>query len=532
MYALKKIPIHVFFLTGILALAFFLRITDIEHLPSSLWVDEAVNAADAFHANATGHYLLFYPDNYGREGLFINLQAFSLKFFGTSITALKLTSILTGTLTVLAMYLLAKELFMRRSAALMAAFITTSSYWAINFSRIGFRAVMTPLFLAFTFYFFFLGLRTKRFLPFLFSGLFLGLGLHTYIAFRIVPLIFIFLLPILMLSYEHFFLRYWKHGLVLFLGAFLAAAPMFYHFFVTHPEDFSNRVDAVSIFNPAVNQGHFFTLFAINLGKGLAKYNFIGDQNWRHNYPPYPVLDPIIGLFFLAGFLFVIGQTVSLLYQRFRFQHRDMRLVRNSFLLLAFFSMLLPEVLSDEGLPHALRSIGTQVPVFLFATLSLYWLYRYGERSLPLARYAFHGLIIVLLFGSLTTNVVKYFYLFRNSDNQKKSFTYVDRAISNYLLNLPADQPKYVATNDRSGTTSNGLPIDVQPIYFFTSNKIQNLTYLKPGSDVTIQPGSSIVMTYNDPGVLASIASRVPSATFETIYPEDSTDSFTVIHIP
>jgi len=38
--------------------------------------------------------------------------------------------------------------------------------------------------------------------------------------------------------------------------------------------------------------------------------------------------------------------------------------------------MLIPEFLSGEGLPHALRSIGTQMPVFLMATLPVVWLYK------------------------------------------------------------------------------------------------------------------------------------------------------------
>jgi hypothetical protein len=194
--------------------------------------------------------------------------------------------------------------------------------------------------------------------------------------------------------------------------------------------------------------------------------------------------------------------------------------------------MLVPEVLSDEGLPHALRSIGTQVPVFLLATLSLYWLYRYSERSLPLSRLAFHSLIIILLFASLTTNTVKYFVFFREMDGQKTSFKLVDRSIAAYLLSLPPEQTKYVATNDHSALRSNGLPIDVQPIYFFTYQKAHNLFYLQPGSDIFIRPASVIVLLERDKNLLNKIAARAPQATFETIYPESAAEAFTVILIP
>ncbi len=292
----------------ILLLAFFLRFYNIENLPAGLYPDEAMNGTNAIEANETGNYKLFYEDNSGREGLFINLQALALKTFGYNIPALKLWSAIFGTLTALGIGLLAWELFERRSAALIAAFITATSYWAINFSRIGFRAIMTSFLLSFSFYFFFRGLRTGKMFHFALAGLIFGLGLHTYIAFRVAPFILVFLLPFLILAYENFFQRYWKHALVFLFAAFIAASPMFYDFY-QNPHHFSDRSEDISIFSPKVNHGDFFGTLGKTLGLSLIKYNFVGDQNFRHNYAPYPILDPIIGTFFLAGFLFLLGQT-------------------------------------------------------------------------------------------------------------------------------------------------------------------------------------------------------------------------------
>lgn len=86
---------------------------------------------------------------------------------------------------------------------------------------------MVTFLLAFSFYFFFKGLRTSRLRDFLFAGLFLGVGIHTYVAFRLAPLIIIALLPALFLTYERFFKRYWKHALAFALGAFITAARMY-----------------------------------------------------------------------------------------------------------------------------------------------------------------------------------------------------------------------------------------------------------------------------------------------------------------
>ncbi|MEI8096660.1 MAG: glycosyltransferase family 39 protein, partial [Candidatus Moraniibacteriota bacterium] len=205
---LKYPPHHIktwILLALILTLAFTARIYHIDSTPAGIYPDEAANGVDALNAIETTDYKLFYPANYGREGLFINLQAVSIAIIGNTILGLKLWSILFGTLSVLGIYLLSKELFQRRSAGILSAFMLATSYWAINFSRIGFRAIMTTFILTFSFYFFFRGLRTKKILDFFIAGIIFGLGLHTYIAFRVAPLIFVFLISALIFSYEVLF---------------------------------------------------------------------------------------------------------------------------------------------------------------------------------------------------------------------------------------------------------------------------------------------------------------------------------------
>lgn len=518
-------------LACIVLLAFFLRIYNIENIPSSLYPDEAVNATDAMYANETGNYLLFYENNYGREGLFINLQALALKVFGPTILALKLWSIIFGTLTVLGLYFLAQELFKRRVAGLIAAFITATSFWAINFSRIGFRAIMTSFLLSFSFFFFFRGLRTRRFIDFVLSGLFFGLGLHTYVAFRLAPLILIILFPALLLSYEAFIRRYWKHALTFFFAAFVSASPMLYHFFVSHPQDFASRSAAVSIFSPEINHGNFWGTLGKTFGLSLIKYNFFGDQNWRHNYPPYPILDPFVGTLFLAGFLYIIWQTIMLLGRRIRENDRDTRLVRNVFLLGSFFVMLMPEFLTNEGLPHALRSIGTQMPVFLFATLPAFWIIKKTSYVTPIARAALLSLLIIFFGLSALFNTVKYFVFFAQNPAQTVSFNLNYRNISEYILTLPKETHKYVVSTDRSKIVGNRLPINVQPIVFFTSDKVENLMFLLPDSDMTIPTENNVIIFASyDQHIIDNLLDRIPGAHTETVDLRPGTDSaFTIV---
>jgi len=499
----------------ILALAFFVRFTQIETIPLGLYPDEAANGVDAVHALETGNFQIFYEANFGREGLFINIQAFFISLFGNTITGLKFASILFGTFSVLGIYLLAKELFHRRSAGLLAAFMLATSYWAINFSRIGFRAIMTTFLLTFSFYFFFRGLRSQRLRDFLFAGLIFGLGLHTYIAFRVAPLILVLLLPALMLSYEKFLQRFWKHGLMFILGAFIAAAPMLYYFFVSHPETFSSRSSHISVFSPEINHGNLLGTIGKTFSISLIKYNFWGDQNWRHNYPPYPVLDPFVGTFFLAGFLFLVWQTVTLLGRRIREGDRDTRLVTGVFLLGSFFIMLIPEFLTDEGLPHALRSIGTQMPVFLMATMTAFWIFNKALRSQPGTKVALLSILCASLFLGATFNLTKYFVFFAESPRAAGAFNENYRNMADYLLSLPDTTRKYVLIDEKGENDRFRLPVYAHPIYYLTYNRVSNMEIVQ--KDTIIRRGSIFLMPNYNTALGEMIQKMYPDARIERI---------------
>lgn len=518
-------------LFAILALALFVRVYHIDSLPAGLYPDEATNGTDALLANETGEYKLLYTNNYGREGLFINLQALAVKYFGNTIPVLKFWSTVFGTLAVLGIYLLAKELYARRLYAAIAAFLLATSYWAINFSRIGFRAIMVTFLLTFSFYFFFRGLRTNKLRDFLFAGLFLGIGIHTYVAFRLAPLIVVALLPALILTYENFLARYWKHALTFALGAFITAAPMFYDFYI-NPDHFSSRTGAVSIFSPEINKGDFWGTFGKTFGLSLVKYNFWGDQNWRHSYPPYPILDPVSGAFFLAGFLFIIWETVKLLSLRFREKLRDERLVRNWFLLAAFFVMLMPEFLTEEGLPHALRAIGTQMPVYLIALLPITWAINRARNSLAGGKVALYSLLAFGLFFSATFNLTKYFVFFNQNPNQHGAFNQNFRNMAVYAMSLPDETMKYIVTNGGGRMMEDGLPVSAQPIKFLTYGKIENLVYLTP--DTTIRTKNSVIIFMNhDDRLIERVKKLNPNVKVEKIdlYP-GTTSEFTALRFP
>jgi len=106
----------------ILAIAAFFRFFELADIPPGLYPDVAINGNDALDALKTGDFKVFYPENNGREGLFINLIALSFLIFGPSILAIKIVAAVIGILTVFGLYLLTKELFKKTPIALLSAF--------------------------------------------------------------------------------------------------------------------------------------------------------------------------------------------------------------------------------------------------------------------------------------------------------------------------------------------------------------------------------------------------------------------------
>jgi hypothetical protein len=511
-------------ITIILLIALFLRTANIENIPSGIYPDEAVNGSDALNALQTNHFKLFYENNQGREGLFINLQALALAVFGVSVFALKFWSMLFGTLTVLGIYLLAKEIWQKQYIALIAAYFTAVSFWAINFSRIGFRAIMVPFLLSFSFYFFFRGLRTKNLRDFAFSGFIFALGLHTYIAFRLAPLILIIFFIGLILSYKDFIKLYRKQAIVFILFACVAAMPMFVDFY-QHPEHFNSRAAHVSIFSPEINHGHFWQTFAETLGLSLIKYNFVGDQNWRHNYPPYPILDPLSSIAFLVGFLYLIPRTAQLLKRRLKNNDRNGELALNFLFLGWFFVMLAPEFLTDEGLPHALRSIGTIPVVFLIASTPFLWIGERLKAAQPGMKVIIISFFAFILTGIGIWNSVKYFVFYANNPKQHAAFNENYKNMAQYLLALPPQEEKYVYVSSGGILPENKLPIAAQPIAFLTYQKNINLSFIvtdasasgQTGQNTPIQAPAILILMNTDQDFIDAILKRFPNTVTETV---------------
>lgn len=458
----------------ILIIASFFRLWQLNSIPPGVYPDEAINGNNAVDALKTKEYKLFYPENNGREGLYINLIAFSFKIFGVHIWSLKLIGALIGILTVLGLYLLTKELFRSTNIALLSSFFLAISFWHVNFSRIGFRAILAVFFLVWSLYLLFKAINIRNHgkkstlssvACCLLSGFLFGLGFHTYIAFRIAVLIIIIPLILICLKFwkecktsgkfwqTHFKKGFWQYDI--WIAAIILAALPIGMYFLQNPGDFMGRASGVSVTateNP-IKELVWSTV------KTLGMFNFVGDKNWRHNFAGSPQLLWPIGILFIIGLIFSIKKLIKSIKQK-----NYSLFTVHCLLLIWFITMLLPAIFTAEGLPHALRSLVVIPVCYIFAALGAYLLYKtLTKLKINKALLLFACFLFLATCGYVQYD--KYFIDWASQPDVQAAFSKDYVEIGEYLNNLPRETTKYVIVN-QDGVLVDNIPMPAQTVMF------------------------------------------------------------------
>lgn len=492
-------------LAVVLLLTVFFRFYDIKNLPPGLYPDEAMNGNNALEAIKTGEYKIFYPENNGREGLFINIQGFFLKVLmpiagSPEPWMLRIPSAIFGTLTVLGIYFLSRELFSLSPLAIFSTFFATISFWHINFSRIGFRAIMAPFFITWALYFLIKSLnsgslpKTGPYLLYAFlGGLFLGGGVNSYIAYRIMPILILF--SIALYAKKCGWRGTLKITAAVMLGALLTALPLTIYF-LNHPSDFFGRTGQVSIFgsnNPLGNLG-------LNIFKTAGQFNFFGDKNWRHNIAGEPLLSWPAGIFFLVGIITGMASLKkypnSIENPQWDQNEKNTK-IRKGFLILAAWLVVaaLPVVISNEGIPHALRSILMIPPVFILTGLGAYLFLKLVYSRLPKKLFLIFGFFSAIIIITLAYN--DYFIRWGKNPEVQGAFAANYVAIGKEINALPPEIPKYILV-EANGVPVRGTPMPAQTIMFVTdsfreeSRRGKNIFYVAGGSSTTAPANAKV----------------------------------------
>jgi len=451
-------------LFGVLAVASFFRFYHLAVAPPGLYIDEAMDGVNAQHAAETGQFKVYYPEDNGREGLYVNVLALAFKYRllpDTAPWSVRVPAAVFGVLTVLGVYLLVTELF-TEGIALLSAFFLATSFWHVNFSRIGFRAILAPFCLSWAMYFLLKALResdprnravggrggtVKYLLCAAAGGVFYGLGFYTYIAFRVTPL----LLPVPML----FFRKQpaaWKCTALFLVVAFLVALPIGWHY-LHHPADFFTRTAQLSVTRSA----NPLATIAGNIDRTALMFNWHGDRNWRHNILREPELFWPVGICFLLGI--ISGAIVSP-------ERSPGPAANGSFLFLIVWFTLgaLPAVLSDGGVPHALRAILMVVPAMVFAAVGAVGIY--GWLAMKLGVRCMAAVTACFLAFLCAASYRQYFVTWARDPNVAAAFDAGYVAIANRINALPPETEKYVVVT--GGILDYGIPSVAESVLYVT----------------------------------------------------------------
>ncbi|MDE2079675.1 MAG: glycosyltransferase family 39 protein [Patescibacteria group bacterium] len=525
---------NVFWLLSlVLIIAAFLRFYHFTLLPPGLYPDEAMDGNNAVEALHTGDLKVYYPENNGREGLFMNMQALLMRATGVMNEPwiLRLPSAIFGLLTVLGIYFLAAELF-SPAVGLFSSFLVATSFWHIMFSRIGFRAILAPFFLTWALYLFLSSLKhaveneegshkksgvlnsksetisksqsvnPKRVscLEFRASclaalgGLLYGLGFYTYISYRVSPLLFLLFIPFLWRDK-----KFWRTAAIFVGAAFLVALPIGLYY-LHHPADFFGRTSEISVFaSPTPLKD-----LAGNILKTALMFNWRGDENWRQNYAGAPELFWPVGILFLIGLALAIKNLFSKTGRQApdseRNPSRGLRVLSENqkleigILLLWLLLAALPVVISDEGIPHALRAILMIPPVFILAALGGAWLYAFLARfCTPLILKSALAAFVLMLAAQA---YYAYFDAWGGNPNVQGAFAADYAEIGRTINDLPPAMPKYVVV-DAGGVLVRGIPMPAETVMFITGTylpegqRAKNVHYVLPQNAGQIPAGAA-----------------------------------------
>lgn len=355
-----------FFLAAVILTAAFFRFFLLGSIPPSLFRDEAEKGYTAYSIMKTGgycslthdldfHYLPLFVETPGSMTSAIYQYA-SIPFiliFGLNEWGVRFPAAFFSLMTLPALFLFSRKVF-TEDIALVSIFFLALSPWHLAFSRWALQGIMIPFLFLIAVYFFEKG-RNGKTRYWIISSLFFALAFYGYVGFRIFILMFLIFMCIIFKGDIKRNIKGFIFAIIIFSAA---AIPILYIMTTQTGAERMNRVAIFSMTDLSILEKAilFFKNYIIYYLPQF--YIFIGDENPRHSFPNFGVMNLFEYPFFIIG-----------IYHSIKHRSRwDMML------LWWLFTFPLAAAMTNESSPHALRSLCAIPMPQIFAAKGLLWI--------------------------------------------------------------------------------------------------------------------------------------------------------------
>lgn len=362
----------VFILVG---LSFLLRIFLIEQVTPGMYSDEVTVAQYAQYLQ-TIEAIPPFIGGYSHPTPLLYMTGAAMDILGNSPMAIRLPSIIFGSLTVSVFYLLLR-LFLPSSFAIIGALLFMTQYVHIVISRLAYEPVASLFFQVLFVYLLIRYLRERKISLLALLGATLGAGLYTYLNFRLFALVAI-LTVVGSLFIEKS--KTMQKSIVVFLSSlFILVVPLL-SFAMNDPQGFWGRANELSIFSQGFTMEQFINeLWANTYRSVILPFGgtlgsippFIGDPNPGKNPAGVPFFDPLTSILACIGSIYLLRK------------NRYILSIPLLFLIPAFLSDILSvEVIPDFhyfglGHPNTLRLSGILGATLFLAVFGLWQIHNF-----------------------------------------------------------------------------------------------------------------------------------------------------------
>lgn len=475
---------HFLLLISLLILSLFLRTVQLDTNPAGFFRDEADKGYTSFCLIQTGQdqtgkpYPLFVRSlQVTTSALYQYVDIPFILLFGLNEFAVRLPAAIAGTLSVLAVYLIARA-WWNPSAALWAGLFVCLSPWSLLLSRWANQSILLTVSIPFAVYFF---SRMKNqvypnLLHTIFSSSCFLVALYTYAPARLFVPVFAGLAWIASLVFVYQQRNSWKpfmFSAIAFWCVFaIGSVPLAYHLMYESAES-GARFSNITIMRGQplieITQEWLHNYF-LHLSPGFL---FVyGDENLRHNTAVFGQLQWYLLPLLLLGF------------------YRSIRIRRHvdCILLVWFLCFPIAAAMTSESIPHALRSVFAVPVAQLIAAYGMMEFYDLSNTYTKMISHKLRNALMVIWVSSviLLSGIYLYDLFVRYPVYSSPHWEYGYKQAISWLQENRKPGERVVVSGIAEYPQWFFLFYDqVDPAYWIEHHSIEGITFVPTGHDIT-----------------------------------------------